>query len=72
MAVQKLMQFNITTYMSGDGVLIMSREYGIHPESNMPLAGKWVLRNRITGEFIDSDTYSSDLAERNNINIDSN
>ena len=72
MAIRKFREYNITTYMSGDGSLIISREYGIHPDSKMPMAGMWVLRNRITGEFIDSDIYSSDLAERNNINIDSN
>lgn len=52
-----------------DDHFVVSREYGIHPKSQMPMQGTWVMRNYHTGEFIDSDRYINDLAERNNFNI---
>lgn len=69
MATMRFMEFGITTYFSADGKFVISREYGIHPESNMPMQGNWVLRNRATGEFVDSDIYSNDIAERNDIQL---
>jgi hypothetical protein len=47
---------------------VMEREYGLTPNNN-PLGGRWVLRSS-TGEFIDFDRYSSDLAERRGFTID--
>lgn len=69
MTTMRFMEFGITTYFSTDGKFVISREYGPHPVSNMPMQGNWVLRNRTTGEFIDSDIYSNDIAERNDIRL---
>ncbi|ABY63005.1 hypothetical protein ST201phi2-1p175 [Pseudomonas phage 201phi2-1] len=52
-----------------DDELVISREYGIHPVSEMPMQGAWVLRNYHTGEFIDSDRYWNDLTERHNLEV---
>lgn len=52
-----------------DDEFILTREYGVHPISKMPMQGTWVLRNYRTGEFIDSDRYRLDLVERNNLKI---
>lgn len=69
MPVTLFSQFAITTYFSEDNQFVISREYGRHPKSNMSLDGKWILRNRVTGEFMDSDMYINDLVERNNLKI---
>lgn len=45
---------------------VVTREYGIHPKSELPMKGMWVIRNWDTGEFIDSDCYINDLSERHN------
>lgn len=52
-----------------DDEIVISREYGIHPTSEMPMQGAWVMRNYHTGEFIDSDKYINDLTERNNLTV---
>ena len=46
----------------------MTREYGNTPNGN-PINGRWVLRDH-RGWWVDFDKYSSDLAERNNLNLD--
>ncbi|AFO71074.1 hypothetical protein FDI90_gp267 [Pseudomonas phage PA7] len=48
------------------------REYGINPNSGIPLRGNWVLRNMLTGEFIDNDKYLNDIVERNSIQFERN
>ncbi len=67
--VMRELEENFYRSMRRDDELVMSREYGVHPTSGMALQGKWVLRNYHTGEFMDSDKYMIDLAERNNIKI---
>ncbi|AGC26327.1 hypothetical protein KEN51_CDS0296 [Pseudomonas phage vB_Pae10145-KEN51] len=51
---------------------ILMREYGINPNSGIPLRGNWVLRNMLTGEFIDNDKYLNDIVERNSIQFERN
>jgi len=60
---------NFYRTVRNDDELVISREYGIHPVSGMPMQGVWVLRNYHTGEFIDSDRYWNDLTERHNLEV---
>jgi hypothetical protein len=48
---------------------VIQREYGLHPESKIPLHGKWVYREIWTGKFLDSDRYLNDLVDRHNIQL---
>lgn len=67
----KMLELSENHYRSlkNDDELVVAREFGIHPKSQMPMQGMWVLRNYHTGEFIDSDRYINDLTERNHLDI---
>lgn len=52
---------------AGDKLYVVAREFGVHPESEMPFGGRWVMRDFFTGDYIDSDQYRIDLFERQNL-----
>ena len=56
-----------SAYISSSGEVIQ-REYGVNPTSGILLFGKWVLRDS-GGNFIDYDSYRSDLSSRNGIEL---
>jgi len=62
---------NDITESSYEGAgMTMAREEGLTPNGN-EMNNKWVLRDD-TGTMIDFDQYRSDLAERNDIWLESN
>jgi len=60
---------NLLMTYEGAG-MTMAREEGLTPNGN-ELNNKWVLRDN-SGTMVDFDQYRSDLAERNNIWLESN
>ena len=56
-------------FYRNDEQYYVNREYGVSPQGN-PLHGAWVIRNFLTGAYIDHDRYRSDLFERNYISME--
>jgi hypothetical protein len=53
-----------------DWQYVMAREYGVSPTGNV-FMGAWVIREYLTGEYIDHDRNRHDLAERHAIKLES-
>lgn len=66
-----VLEENFYRSIRADDEVVVSREYGIHPKSEMPMQGVWVMRNYHTGEFIDSDRNRTNLFERNYLRLPS-
>ena len=64
--IETRLSSGVAWYITKDSIFTMSREYGIDPDGRQ-LNGDWVLRK--SGEWIDSDTYRTDLAEKHGFTI---